>query len=76
MLICLERGADAHATATPSSRASVKSRMVYFFYLKHHGKELKPLTFRLKPTHTHSFSDAGLPRLSWKLAVKRALLLL
>ena len=36
----------ADATATPSSLASVKSRMVYL-------------------------SDAGLPRLSWKKAVKR-----
>ena len=52
MVICLERGANdlhngpADTTATPSSVAPVKSRMVYL-------------------------SGAGLPRLSWKEAVKQ-----
>jgi len=52
MVICLELGAnDLHMvllmplTATPSSLAPVKSRMIYL-------------------------SGAGLPRLSWKKAVK------
>ena len=53
MVICREQGANdlftygpADATATPSSLAPVKSRMVYL-------------------------SGAGLPRLSWKKAVKQ-----
>ena len=51
MVICLKRGANdlhnpADATATPTSLAAVKSRMVYL-------------------------PGAGLPRLSWKGAVKQ-----
>ena len=52
MVVCLERGANdfaygpADVTATPSSLAPVKSRMV-------------------------NLCGAGLPRLSWKKAVKQ-----